>query len=101
MLTDLQRRVRGIVARLPESGVFALAGGAALIVSGIVARPTNDLDFFAPHPQSVEPLLQAARAALGAEGLEVVTSQRVRRSRGCGSKQAPRRPTWTLPRTIG
>ena len=30
MLTELQRRVRSIVAQLPESGVFALAGGAAL-----------------------------------------------------------------------
>ena len=73
MLTELQRRVRSIVAQLPESGVFALAGGAALIVSGIVARPTNDLDFFAPHPQRVEALLESAKAALQAEGLEVTT----------------------------
>ena len=51
--------------------MFALAGGAALIVSGIVARPTNDLDFFAPHPQSVTALLEAAQAALEAEGLAV------------------------------
>ena len=71
MLTELQHQVRRIVARLPESGVFALAGGAALIVSGIVARPTNDLDFFAPHPQSVGALLEAAQAALEAEGLAV------------------------------
>ena len=63
MLTELQHQVRRVVARLPESGVFALAGGAALIVSGIVARPTNDLDFFAPHPQSVTALLEAAQAA--------------------------------------
>ena len=61
------------MAQLPESGVFALAGGAALIVSGIVARPTNDLDFFAPHPQRVEALLESAKAALQAEGLEVTT----------------------------
>ena len=73
MLTELQLRVRSIVAQLPESGVFALAGGAALIVSGIVARPTDDLDFFAPHPQRVDALLGAARAALEAEGLEVTT----------------------------
>ena len=59
-------QVRRVVARLPESGVFALAGGAALIVTGIVARPTNDLDFFAPHPQSDD--YGAPREGLGAAG---------------------------------
>lgn len=73
MLTELQRRVRSIVAQLPESGVFALAGGAALIVSGVVARPTNDLDFFAPYPEGVWALLNAARTALEDDGLEVTT----------------------------
>ena len=46
--------------------MFALAGGAALIVTGIVARPTNDLDFFAPHPQSDD--YGAPREGLGAAG---------------------------------
>ena len=70
MLTDLQRRVRRIISALPESGAFALAGGAALIASGVVQRPTNDLDFFAPHPHNVAELLQAVRAALEADGLQ-------------------------------
>ena len=70
MLTDLQRRVRRIISDLPESGAFALAGGAALIVTGVVQRPTNDLDFFAPHPQSVAELVHAVRAQLEAEGLK-------------------------------
>lgn len=71
MLTDLQRRVRGIVARLPESGSFALAGGAALIASGVVERFTGDLDFFAPYPHNVDELLESAHGALEADGLAV------------------------------
>ena len=71
MLTDLQIRVRRIVAQLPESARFALAGGAALVVSGVIDRPTNDLDFFAPYPDRVGELADAAQAALEAAGLEV------------------------------
>lgn len=71
-LTDLQRRVRSIVAKLPEAGTtVALAGGGALIVTGIVQRPTEDLDFFAPHPQPIAPVLEALEAKLLAEGLRV------------------------------
>ena len=71
MLTDLQVRVRRIIGQLPESGQFALAGGAALIVVGVVERPTNDRDFFAPYPQHVSGLVDAAQAALEAAGMEV------------------------------
>ena len=71
-LTDLQRRVRSIVAKLPEAGTtVALAGGGALIVTGIVQRPTEDLDFFAPHPQPIAPVLEALEAKLLAEGIRV------------------------------
>ena len=60
------------MARLPETGTtVALAGGAALIVTGIVHRPTEDLDFFAPHPQPIAPVLDALEAELLAEGLRV------------------------------
>lgn len=71
MLTDLQVRVRRIIGQLPESGQFALAGGAALIVVGVVERPTSDLDFFVPYPENVSGLLDAAHAALEAAGMEV------------------------------
>ena len=71
MLTDLQREVRRILAGLAECDEFALAGGAAIIVSGIADRPTNDLDFFASYPKTVEALLHAAQAALENEGLAV------------------------------
>ena len=55
MLTDLQRRVRSIVASLPEGAAVALAGGGALIVTGVVRRGTGDLDFFAAHPSAGGP----------------------------------------------
>ncbi|WP_419917299.1 nucleotidyl transferase AbiEii/AbiGii toxin family protein [Candidatus Poriferisodalis sp.] len=71
MLTDLQRRILRILAELGESDDFALAGGAAIIISGIADRPTNDLDFFTEHPKTVEALLDAAQTALEDAGLEV------------------------------
>lgn len=71
MLTDLQRRILRILAELGESDDFALAGGAAIIISGIADRPTNDLDFFTEHPKTVDVLLDAAQAALEDAGLEV------------------------------
>ena len=61
VLTDLQRRVRGIIAGLPEGAAVALAGGSALIVTGVVRRGTDDLDFFAAHPQPVAPMLTRLR----------------------------------------
>lgn len=75
MLTSLQQRVCGIVADLPEAETFALAGGAALNVHGIVDRATDDLDFFTPDVVDVRVLADAARSALGREGLNVVTER--------------------------
>ena len=71
MLTDLQRRVRGIVASLPEGAAVALAGGGALIVTGVVRRGTDNLDFFAAHPQPVAPMLDAFETGLRETGLRV------------------------------
>ena len=75
MLTDLQRRVRDIVARLPEGGAVALAGGAALIVTGVVQRGTEDLDSFAAHPEPVGSVLEGLETALAAAGLRVTRLQ--------------------------
>ena len=71
MLTDLQRCVRSIVASLPEGAAVALAGGGALIVTGVVRRETDDLDFFAAHPQPVAPMLDAFETGLKEAGLRV------------------------------
>ena len=39
-----------IVGKLRAGTNLALAGGGAFIVSGVLDRPTTDLDFFAPYP---------------------------------------------------
>lgn len=71
MLTGLQERVLRVVADLPEATGFALAGGAALIVHGVVARSTRDLDLFASHDEAVDRLLPVLETALVAERLTV------------------------------
>lgn len=70
-LTPLQAKVARTVAELPEAADFALAGGGALVVLGIVDRPTQDLDFFATEPDAVERLGPVLERALTAQGLTV------------------------------
>lgn len=45
-LTDLQRLVLELFFKLPEADGFVLAGGAALVASGLTERPTQDIDLF-------------------------------------------------------
>jgi hypothetical protein len=47
-LTDFQIEVARIFFGLPASDGFLLAGGGALLASGLTDRPTHDLDFFGP-----------------------------------------------------
>lgn len=53
-LSRFQFDVAKLFFSLPESAGFLLAGGGALIVQGIVARDTEDLDFFAHRGGDVE-----------------------------------------------
>lgn len=69
MLTGLQERVWRILSALPESEGFALAGGAALIVSGVVQRGSEDLDIFGKYPVTVTEFAEAAVRALNNAGL--------------------------------
>ena len=71
MLSPLQQRIRHIVASLPASKDVALAGGAALILHGVVDRTTSDLDFFGTRPDQVDQLLPTLERALTEEGLTV------------------------------
>lgn len=64
-----------IVFALPEAAGFALAGGAAMNVQGIVRRATKDLDVFGTSPAQIDRLLPALGQALRNAGLGV---QRVR-----------------------
>ena len=74
-LSELQRRVATIVLSLPEASGFALAGGAALILHGLVNRETRDLDCFGPSVEAVDELAPAAVAALRDAGFEVSSEQ--------------------------
>jgi hypothetical protein len=76
MLSRLQERVAGIIAGLNEAEGFALAGGAALILRGVVRRSTRDLDFFGLTTTAVDVLVPAVEDALRAAGLTVEHVQR-------------------------
>ena len=71
MLSPLQERVAALVAGIEDANEFALAGGAALIVQGMINRRTRDLDFFGPGPAAVDRLVPLVEAALAEEGLTV------------------------------
>jgi hypothetical protein len=75
MLNELQRRVARLMTGLIEAEDFALAGGAALIVHGIVDRSTRDLDDSATGSDAVAGLVPALEAALHRDGL-LVTRRR-------------------------
>lgn len=51
-LTDFQREVTQLFFTLPESDGYLLAGGAALVASGLTTRPTQDIDLFTHAPAS-------------------------------------------------
>lgn len=76
MLSRLQEQVAGIIAGLNEAEGFALAGGAALILRGVVRRSTRDLDFFGLTTTAVDMLVPAVEDALRAAGLTVEHVQR-------------------------
>jgi len=71
VLSALQTRIASIVSELPEAAEFALAGGAALIITGAVTRTTRDLDFFVADPGAVARVLPALETALDEAGLDV------------------------------
>jgi len=52
-LTEFQAEVARLFFELPASEGFLLAGGGALLASGLTTRPTHDLDFFGA-PDSVD-----------------------------------------------
>ena len=71
MLDPLQEQLREIVDNLPESQTVALAGGGALVARGVVARPTQDLDYFATSQNDVDRLAVALEKRLTGGGFTV------------------------------
>jgi hypothetical protein len=87
-LSALQERVAALVAALPESVGFALAGGAAMAAHDMLERVTRDLDYFAgpDDAAAVQRFADAFEEAAKAAGLEVRRMRQARHS--CGSRFA-------------
>jgi hypothetical protein len=58
------------LAAVAEQG-FALGGGNALVLHGVVDRPTSDIDLFTDHDDSVRAAAGHVSAALHAAGMTV------------------------------
>ena len=69
MLSELQQEIVAIVVDSTSDQQFALAGGAALILKGLVDRQTRDLDFFAREPEAVDRVVESVDDALRAAGM--------------------------------
>jgi len=71
VLTAFQETIMSVVSQVTEPKGFALAGGGALILKGLVDRHTRDLDFFTRDADSVNQICPAVEAALRAAGMSV------------------------------
>jgi hypothetical protein len=67
---DLEAIAR-LALHLPEAERVALAGGGAMLVHGLVNRPTQDIDLFTPDPAELARLVPALVAALRQQGYDV------------------------------
>jgi hypothetical protein len=71
-VTELQVRVARIFFELKASEGYVVSGGAALLASELIARPTQDLDLFAsPSVASVGKATEALLNALAHRGFVV------------------------------
>lgn len=68
---DLHRRVAEVALRAARRYGFALGGGNALIVHGIVSRATDDVDLFTADDAGVAAAADAVEQALRAAGYGV------------------------------
>ena len=69
-ISELQREVAVIALRAAARHGFALAGGNALIVHGIIDRPTDDVDLFSDQETGVAAAAQAVEDALREAGFQ-------------------------------
>src|SRR5580658_9040133 len=69
VLSPYQEEVARLLPDLPEAAGFALAGGAALIVTGVVERETDDIDFFGREAVAVNRLAPAFEHAAQRAGM--------------------------------
>ena len=73
VLLPFQQRIATSIGQSLKDSDFALAGGAALIMQGLVDRKTNDLDYFGTSTRVLTERLPLAIAQLQRDGLEVET----------------------------
>lgn len=72
-LTDFQVEVARVFFTLETAKGYLVAGGAALVASDLISRPTEDLDLFTAAPTtSVAPARDAYVRALQSHGCDVV-----------------------------
>jgi nucleotidyltransferase AbiEii toxin of type IV toxin-antitoxin system len=74
-LTRAQRQVARLAADALVDDGFCLAGGAALVASGLSTRPTRDLDMFTGHDVDMPSVAARVAEALEAAGYEVATDR--------------------------
>ena len=72
MLTDLQLEIAHAVLEVARSTGFALAGGGALILHGVIDRGTRDLDFFTTEADTIADTAARVQDRLVTRGFEVV-----------------------------
>jgi hypothetical protein len=66
-VSGLHRRVASIALKAAAGHGFALGGGNALLVHGVIARPTQDVDLFTDREHGVEAAAEAVELALRRE----------------------------------
>jgi Nucleotidyl transferase AbiEii toxin, Type IV TA system len=71
-LTRLQRRIARTVLRIAAPDDFHLAGGAALVASHLINRPTRDIDVLTALDTDVPAVARRVAYALRDDGLDVV-----------------------------
>jgi len=68
---EFQAEVARVALAVARDHGFALAGGNALAVHGIISRPTEDIDLFAPGDGAVQAAAGLVAAALAEAGFSV------------------------------
>lgn len=71
MVDAFHLQVARVALQVADRFGFVLGGGLALILHGIVDRPTEDIDVFGQEDSSVAKAAQAVTAALQADGITV------------------------------
>jgi len=106
---EFQAEVARVALAAARDHGFALAGGNALAVHGIISRPTEDVDLFAPGDGAVQAAAGLVAAALAEAGF---TAADVTSGSDLAERSRPWRPgpsrgiTWMwrprcAPMTVG